>query len=356
MAEFGEQLKKAREELGMTQQSLADKVYVTRQTISRWESGARYPDVLTLKKLAAVLKVSTDYLLSDEELPAVVEKTPVIEKPIINNLMVVLYSLVAFLMIVLTIGEMGTPFIWDTIIHGGAYIVFQALKDLIEAVLFIYGLGLILFGVYTPKQIGIITVSYFVLETITNTRHLFVNQELWVLSILIILPYFCGALAAYLFYWNKNQGAAVRVLIIVSSAFGIFRQIASLVIMMLYSREFIDPLYIVLSMLRIFIYLTFIYQSLVLYMRRKKAMEITGGTFVKQKIGASAIVIGVILFGISLITKILQNRSVSVIGGADGPTAIFVAAKVGSPWVQGLVIGAVVIVVGIVLLVLKKKR
>lgn len=262
MAEFGEQLKKAREELGMTQQSLADKVYVTRQTISRWESGARYPDVLT-------------------------------------------------------IGEMGTPFIWDTIIHGGAYIVFQALKDLIEAVLFIYGLGLILFGVYTPKQIGIITVSYFVLETITNTRHLFVNQELWVLSILIILPYFCGALAAYLFYWNKNQGAAVRVLIIVSSAFGIFRQIASLVIMMLYSREFIDPLYIVLSMLRIFIYLTFIYQSLVLYMRRKKAMEITGGTFVKQKIGASAIVIGVILFGISLITKILQNRSVSVIGGAD---------------------------------------
>ena len=33
MAEFGEQLRKAREEKGMTQQSLAEKVYVTRQTV-----------------------------------------------------------------------------------------------------------------------------------------------------------------------------------------------------------------------------------------------------------------------------------------------------------------------------------
>ena len=39
MAEFGEQLRKAREEKGMTQQSLAEKLYVTRQTVSRWEGG-----------------------------------------------------------------------------------------------------------------------------------------------------------------------------------------------------------------------------------------------------------------------------------------------------------------------------
>ena len=45
MAEFGEQLRKAREEKGMTQQSLAEKVYVTRQTVSRWEGGERYPDL-----------------------------------------------------------------------------------------------------------------------------------------------------------------------------------------------------------------------------------------------------------------------------------------------------------------------
>ena len=37
MAEFGEQLRKAREEKGITQQTLAENVYVTRQTISRYE-------------------------------------------------------------------------------------------------------------------------------------------------------------------------------------------------------------------------------------------------------------------------------------------------------------------------------
>ena len=39
MVEFGEQLKKAREAKGMTQQTLAEHLYVTRQAVSRWESG-----------------------------------------------------------------------------------------------------------------------------------------------------------------------------------------------------------------------------------------------------------------------------------------------------------------------------
>lgn len=63
MAEFGEQLRKAREEKGITQQTLAEELYVTRQTISRYENGERYPDIVTLKKMSAFLGVSTDYLL-----------------------------------------------------------------------------------------------------------------------------------------------------------------------------------------------------------------------------------------------------------------------------------------------------
>lgn len=74
MAEFGEQLRKAREEKGITQQTLAENVYVTRQTISRYENGERYPDIVTLKKLSSVLGVSTDYLLGDDEIAKVVEK------------------------------------------------------------------------------------------------------------------------------------------------------------------------------------------------------------------------------------------------------------------------------------------
>lgn len=39
MAEFGEKLKQKREEKGMTQQAVAEKLYVTRQAVSRWENG-----------------------------------------------------------------------------------------------------------------------------------------------------------------------------------------------------------------------------------------------------------------------------------------------------------------------------
>lgn len=48
MIEFGEKLKQMREEKGMTQQTLAEQLYVTRQAVSRWECGARYPDLLTV--------------------------------------------------------------------------------------------------------------------------------------------------------------------------------------------------------------------------------------------------------------------------------------------------------------------
>ncbi len=68
MSSFGENLKKYREEKNMTQQNLADKLYVTRQAISRWECGARYPDLITTKKLSKILEVSVDKLLQEEDI------------------------------------------------------------------------------------------------------------------------------------------------------------------------------------------------------------------------------------------------------------------------------------------------
>ena len=57
---------KLREEKNLTQQQLAEKLYVSRQTICRWENGSRCPDLITAKKLALELKVSMDELISDE--------------------------------------------------------------------------------------------------------------------------------------------------------------------------------------------------------------------------------------------------------------------------------------------------
>ena len=93
MVEFGEKIKQLREEQGMTQQSMAEKLYVTRQAVSRWECGARYPDLLTTKKIAQILGTSIDELLSGEELRENIEKEPVLAQPVENRMQTILYTI-----------------------------------------------------------------------------------------------------------------------------------------------------------------------------------------------------------------------------------------------------------------------
>ena len=61
---FSNTLKKLRLESGISQQALADKMYVTRSTVARWESGTRLPDAMMIAQLAEVLGVNVDMLLS----------------------------------------------------------------------------------------------------------------------------------------------------------------------------------------------------------------------------------------------------------------------------------------------------
>ena len=65
---LGENIKKLREENNLTQQQLADRLYVSRQTVCRWESGARCPDLIMAKKLAMEFGRTLDDLISDEDI------------------------------------------------------------------------------------------------------------------------------------------------------------------------------------------------------------------------------------------------------------------------------------------------
>ncbi len=59
----GEKIAKARKNINLTQDQLAELLEVTRQTISKWESDLAFPETAKISKLAKVLKVSCDYLL-----------------------------------------------------------------------------------------------------------------------------------------------------------------------------------------------------------------------------------------------------------------------------------------------------
>lgn len=69
---FGQAIKAKREALGLTQQELAEKLFVSRQTVCRWENGSRCPDLIMSKKISMVLGISMDEMIPTEELSSYV--------------------------------------------------------------------------------------------------------------------------------------------------------------------------------------------------------------------------------------------------------------------------------------------
>ncbi len=63
---IGEKIAKARRDVNLTQDQLAESLEVTRQTVSKWESDLAYPEVPKIAKLAEILEVSCDYLLKED--------------------------------------------------------------------------------------------------------------------------------------------------------------------------------------------------------------------------------------------------------------------------------------------------
>ena len=64
--ELGQQLKAHRKELGISQDELAEKIFVSRQSISNWENNKTYPDIHTLLFLAETFGVSLDELIKGD--------------------------------------------------------------------------------------------------------------------------------------------------------------------------------------------------------------------------------------------------------------------------------------------------
>ena len=79
--ELGKQIRMYRQEAQLSQEELADRVYVSRQTISNWENDKSYPDVNSLVLLSEVFHISLDNLIKgdiDVQGPVVVDTSAVV--------------------------------------------------------------------------------------------------------------------------------------------------------------------------------------------------------------------------------------------------------------------------------------
>ncbi len=71
--EFNEKLQELRKRKGLTQEELAQALYVSRTAISKWESGRGYPNIESLKAISKFFLVTIDELLSGDELLTIAE-------------------------------------------------------------------------------------------------------------------------------------------------------------------------------------------------------------------------------------------------------------------------------------------
>ena len=65
--EIEKKLKNARENAGLTQEQVAEKIMVTRQTISNWETGKSLPDIISIMNLSGLYQISIDELLKEDK-------------------------------------------------------------------------------------------------------------------------------------------------------------------------------------------------------------------------------------------------------------------------------------------------
>ena len=84
---FGENLRKAREKCGFTQEQLAYKLNISPSTVGMYEQGRREPDNNTLKKIANYFEVTTDYLLDNQKELSKTEKE-LMEKEALKNILI----------------------------------------------------------------------------------------------------------------------------------------------------------------------------------------------------------------------------------------------------------------------------
>ena len=280
MVEFGEQLRKAREAKGMTQQTLAEHLYVTRQAVSRWECGDRYPDLIMAKKLADFLEVSLDDLLSADEMKKAAERNQIIEKPFMKHVLLVLYACISFSFLLTVVDiiirfPMSSSYIDYSDIQ---VIVVNVLGLLTQIIIFIYGFIMALKDNLTPRRTGMIITIYFVSLCLTNSwRISYIGGWGWkyvIADSIFILPSLLGAVAAYQYFCNAKREHVWHRSIIVVSCWEIL-----LILMNTYSIISSDSQFISMNaalnlLLKVCIYLLIIYQTYIMKRKREHAIDI----------------------------------------------------------------------------------
>lgn len=171
--EFNEKLQELRKSRGLTQEELAEALFVSRTAVSKWESGRGYPSIDSLKEISKYFSVTIDELLTGEKLISIAERENKSNIQRICDLLTGLVDLFSFILIVLPL--------YQNPING--YIYSVNLFDYTETTSF----NRLLYWIMFLALVLVGTVKIFITQFELNKGQKIVTDISIVLSIMTIL-------------------------------------------------------------------------------------------------------------------------------------------------------------------------
>ncbi|MBO7246590.1 MAG: helix-turn-helix transcriptional regulator [Clostridia bacterium] len=141
--EFNEKLQELRKQKGLTQEELAEYLYVSRTAISKWESGRGYPNIDSLKVIARFFEVTIDELLSGDELLTIAEEDTKQKERTVRDLVFGLLDCgIALLLFLPFFGQKA-----DDVIQEVSLLVLNSIQSYLKIAYFVFIGTMILMGI-----------------------------------------------------------------------------------------------------------------------------------------------------------------------------------------------------------------
>ncbi len=141
--EFREKLQMLRKKQGLTQEELAQLLYVSRTAVSKWESGRGFPSMDSLRRLACVFSVTIDELFSGEQLLCLAEEDGRQKAEQIRHLVFGLLDIGASLLLFLPFFAQRD----DAIIRGASLLTLTGVSSYLRIVYAVLVAVIVLWGV-----------------------------------------------------------------------------------------------------------------------------------------------------------------------------------------------------------------
>ena len=143
--EFNEKLQELRKQKGLTQEELAEVLFVSRTAISKWESGRGYPNIESLKAIAKFFGVTVDELLSGDELLTIAEEDTKQKENHFRDLVFGLLDCSIAMFFFLPFFGQKT----DAIIQEVSLLSLTEIASYLRTAYFVVVIGMVVFGILT---------------------------------------------------------------------------------------------------------------------------------------------------------------------------------------------------------------